>query len=107
MIVEYSPLNAKDSFTGLTVGNRYEVIGIEGDWYRILNDRNDPVLYNPELFILIDSSEPQFWVTEFSDGQRYSYPRLWFEPGFFEDFHDGLPKVVQLFWETHKKYFAK
>ena len=31
----------------LTPGREYEVLGLESDWYRILNDQDDPVLYSP------------------------------------------------------------
>ena len=107
MIIEYSQRGKESDVSGLTFGKRYVVICIEGDWYRVLNDRNDPVLYDPNLFVITESSEPIFWITEYLDGQRYSYPKVWSEPGFFEDFHDGVPEVVKLFWDSHKKYFAR
>ncbi len=90
----------------------YEVLGIEADYYRILTDSeskpygNDPVLYEPNCFKIIDPAEPEFWVCEVGDdGERYCYPPEWCSVGFFEDYHDGIHEVRQIFWDLLKKYF--
>ena len=89
---------------GLVPGRMYEVLGIEGDHYRILTDgdhpyaANDPCLYEPEIFRLVDPAEPDFWLTEFVDGQRYSYPAAWFKGCFFEKYHDRVQEVRERFW---------
>jgi hypothetical protein len=78
----------------------YEVLGIEADWYRILNEKSDPVLYPSELFDLIDDSEPADWLTEHGqDGERYSYPPELSGVGFFEDYHDNKLDAVAAFQE--------
>ena len=75
----------------MEVGKIYEVIGIEADNYRIIDDRNMPYLYDPNQFEVVSSEKPSFWVTEFGeDGEQYSYPKEWIRPGFFEDFHDEV-----------------
>jgi hypothetical protein len=59
-----TPKYLKDSegcTLALTLGREYEVLGIEADSYRVLNDRNDPVLYEPAAFQVLDWSEPLFW----------------------------------------------
>jgi len=90
----------------MTVGNIYEVIGIEADFYRILNDENSPYLYDPKQFEIVESSEPEFWVNEYGDdGERYSYPETWSQPGFFEDFLDNLNQAREEFWKVYKKYY--
>jgi len=79
----------------------YFVIGIEADDYRILNDRGQPFLYPGALFDVIDSSEPDSWITEYGDeGERYSYPAELKEPGFFEDYFEGKAEVFSRFWQT-------
>ena len=49
MKVEVTTRNAPDGshYWSLTVGRAYVVLGIEADWYRLLNDRQEPVLYDP------------------------------------------------------------
>jgi hypothetical protein len=79
----------------LTVGALYEVIGIEADDYRILNDALDPVLFSPGVFEVVDPTRPDHWVTEHDDGVEYSYaPEL---RRIFEDYHDRKPEAIRTF----------
>lgn len=115
----FSPVLSPDERFGLirkslTVGREYEVLGIEADYYRLLNDPetwpygNDPVLFDPSCFHLIDASEPSFWVCQTGEeGERYCYPPEWNEPGFFEDYHDGVEAVRQRFWEDLQRYYPQ
>ena len=61
-------------YSSLTVGRVYEVLGIEGDWLRLLNDNGEPVLYDPQCFRVVDSTEPANWVSVVEDGATYAYP---------------------------------
>ena len=91
----------------MTPGKKYKVIGIEGDDYRIINDNNDPCLYEPKSFEVVDSSEPKFWISKYGEsGERYAYPREWHEIGFFEDYHDGASLIISQFWRECKKYYG-
>jgi uncharacterized protein YbjT (DUF2867 family) len=97
-------LLAPDALNGthhssLTFGKEYEVLGIEADWLRLLNDRVEPVLYDPLVFEVIDAAEPGDWLSAFEDGVRYAYPFSWGRPGFFEDWHDGVEEVRRQFAE--------
>ena len=97
---------AEDStnYPDLTVGNVYQVIGIEADDYRILNDEGQPYLYPYTLFIVVDAEEPAEWETEYGEaGERYAYPPELNAPGFFEDYFDGHPEAVQ----TFRRYLNK
>jgi hypothetical protein len=68
----------------------YEVIGIEADDFRILNDHGQPYLYSPDLFVVVDPHEPEEWITDYgTEGERYSYPQELSRAGFFEDWFDG------------------
>lgn len=96
----------------VTMGREYEVLGIEADDYRILDDikneftGNDPVLVDAECFEIIDPLEPDFWVCETgNNGERYCYPPEWKEPGFFEDYHDRIESVQKQFWSDLRKYY--
>jgi hypothetical protein len=90
----------------LTLGQTYEVIGIEGDYYRIINERDDPILFDPTCFDIADPSEPIFWESLVEDGVRYAYPPEWIRPGFFEDYHDNNEEVRRRFWQDHDRYFG-
>jgi hypothetical protein len=105
MIVKLKKRNP--SYSDLTFGQPYVVIGIEADDLRLLNDVGRPFLYPAELFTIVDSQEPKDWVTEFGDdGERYSYPRTLNEPGFFEDFFDEKRKAVATFWRVVNQRLA-
>lgn len=96
----------------LSLGSEYEVLGIEADFYRILNDPhkwpygNDPVLFDPECFEITDPSEPSFWVCSYgADGERYCYPPEWSMVGFFKDYHEGVEQVRKQFWNDLCRYY--
>jgi hypothetical protein len=97
----------------LTIGREYDVLGIEGKYFRILTDKksdpwgNDPVLFESECFIVTDPHEPDFWECKVVEGERYYYPPEWFEEYFFEDYHDGIEEVRKQFWSDLKRYYPE
>jgi hypothetical protein len=102
-----TPKKKSSSYRDLTFGQPYVVIGIEADDFRILNDAGRPFLYPPELFTMVDKSEPNDWVTEFGeDHERYSYPPSLNKAGFFEDFFDEKRKAVVTFWRVVNQRLA-
>lgn len=93
--------------SAMTPGVVYEVLGIEADYFRIINDLDDPCLYEPDQFIVVDGAEPAFWLTRHGDdGERYCYPLQWRGPGFFEDYHDGIASVRQQFWDDCERLYG-
>ena len=95
-------------YRDLTPGQPYVVIGLEGNDLRILNDAGRPYLYSPRPFEVLDSREPEDWVTDYGDdGERYAYPAPLNQPGFFEDFFDERPKAVKTFWRVVNERLAK
>lgn len=97
MIVQFREQNTE--YPDLTPNQYYVVIGIEADDFRILNDAGRPFLYDASLFEVVDSKEPDDWVTEIGeDGERYAYPLPLNSVGFFEDFFDGKKDAVVTFW---------
>lgn len=88
-------------YPDLTPDQPYVVLGIEADDLRLLNDQGRPYLYPRELFILVDAREPEDWVSEVGeDNERYAYPPLLNDSGFFEDYFDGDPEAVATFWRV-------
>ena len=67
-------------YWSLSLGREYEVLGIEADWLRSLNDRGEPVLFDPACFRVVDPSEPECWVSFVEDDARYAYPPEWGGP---------------------------
>lgn len=91
--------DGRDFRYSLTVGREYEVLGLGSDYYQLLNDRNEPIYYDACCFDVSDATEPTFWVSTYGEeGERYAYPAEWNRRGYFEDWHDGVPEVVEAFW---------
>jgi hypothetical protein len=88
------------SHATLTLGRRYEVLEICAGSYRVLDDRDEPILFHQSSFKVVDDSEPPFWRSA-TDGQgaRYCGPPKWIQPGFFEDYHEGVQSVRDEFWK--------
>jgi hypothetical protein len=93
-------------------GQEYEVLSVEGGYYRVLTDPesqpygNDPVLYEASCFSVKDHEQPTFWVSETREGESYQGPFVW-SRYFFEDFHDGNEKARKQFEWQLKKYYPK
>ncbi len=106
MIVKLKERNL--DYLDLTPDQPYFVIGIEADDYRIFNDFGKPYLYPPYLFEVIEPREPSIWITEYGeDGERYSYPPVLNEPGFFEDYFDSKGRAVSQFWHVINKQLSE
>jgi len=76
----------------------YTVLGIEADDYRLINCEDEPCLYSPKLFDIVDPDRPSDWIVEFGeDGEEFAYPSLLNRIGFFEDWHDGDSKTRREF----------
>ncbi|KJR97905.1 MAG: hypothetical protein VR65_23125 [Desulfobulbaceae bacterium BRH_c16a] len=87
----------------LTVGRVYFVIGIAGDSYRVVDDSSEPILYTKELFDVVDSSIPSNWVEKIFEGESYIDPEDTCEPGFYEDYFDGVPHAIETYNNLLKK----
>jgi len=106
MIVRLKKKNSR--FPDLTPDQPYFVIGIEANDLRILNDQGKPYLYPADLFDIVDSQEPDIWVTAYGDeGERYSYPPELNEAGFFEDYFDGKEEARSTFWHVVNKRLSE
>lgn len=98
---------AQERYPDISPDQSYVVIGLEADDYRVLNDEGRPYLYPHDLFEVVDTREPQDWVTEVGDeGERYAYPAPLNELGFFEDFFDARQAAVRTFWRVINEYLA-
>ncbi len=65
-------------------------------------------LYPSDLFEVIDSREPNIWITEYGeDGERYSYPPVLNKAGFFEDYFEGKNEALANFWHIINKRLSE
>ena len=44
----------KPEFLVLTNGRVYDVISVEKDWYRVVNDSGEDYLYPPDQFVIVE-----------------------------------------------------
>ncbi len=83
---------------GLTPGIVYDVVSIENEFLRVVDDFGEPILYPDILFDVVDSSVCPDWVTQTcSDGQRFVGPEIFLEPGFFEHYFDKDALAIKVF----------
>ena len=76
-------------FPDLTENNIYPVIGLEGDYYRIIGDLGKPFLYHKNRFKILNGEPEKDWVTKMDNGCKISYPEKFLEDNFFRDYFNG------------------
>ena len=83
---------------GLTPNKDYFVIGIEDEYYRIVNDDGEPILYPKFLFRIIDRNYPDEWIEEsYGEGEYTIQPPEFANNYFYEDYFDGDSKAIKIF----------
>jgi hypothetical protein len=96
------------TFRHLSTEISYYVLGIEADDFRIVDIMGEPLLFPHKAFDIVDSKEPSDWITEYGeDGERYSYPKEFGAPGFFENYFDRDHKTIEIFNNYIKKIGLK
>jgi len=82
----------------LTAGKDYDVIGLDHESYRIIDDKGEPILFPKTLFSVIDDRIPDDWIWDrYADDEFYANPPELHEPGFFEDYFDHKRAAIQRF----------
>jgi hypothetical protein len=82
----------------LSAGRDYLVIGISDEYFRVVNDGGEPILYPKELFEVINDTIPSDWVREdFEDGEYHIEPPEVAFPGFYEDYFDHKDEARRIF----------
>lgn len=92
------------SHPGITPGAEYLVVGLDAESFRVPNDRGEPLLYPREMFVVVDAQVPPDWVrTDAEDGAYYVDPPECAQPGFYEDYFDGLPTAIETFQKVQRR----
>lgn len=82
----------------------YEVIGIDHECFRIINEISEPILYPKGLFDIVDQNIPKEWVYDkYSDDEYYIDPPELSAKGFYEDYFDGKVESIEIF----KKFLSQ
>ena len=81
----------------ITIGEIYSVIGIEGDYFRIVNDVKEPILYPKILFDIIDPNIPADWLKTEYDGEIFVEPPETSKPGLYETYFDGDQDSIKIY----------
>ena len=72
---------------GIEPLEEYVVIEINSEYYRVVNDNGEPILYKKPLFEVIDRRIPAAWeMVEYEDGDYFLNPVGVGGPGFYEAF---------------------
>lgn len=92
MIVRVRPdfraFDPERAYVNLREGCEFYVLGIECEYYRIVDLRGEPILYDKELFDVVDRSITGSWsFSEFSEGAYFLEPIGVGGRGFYEDWH--------------------
>jgi hypothetical protein len=83
---------------GLKPGKVYEVIGIDDEHYRIVDEGGEPILYPKYLFDVIDPTIPESWVRkDYPDDEYFIDPPELSHRGFYEDYFDRKPEATAIF----------
>jgi hypothetical protein len=96
--IAHDQLFSESVHPGITVGNVYIVVGIDDTNFRIISDFGEPVLYEKEIFDVVDSTIPPQWIRrDYGDGEYFIDPPELSRRGFYEDYFDGVPDAVEIF----------
>ena len=82
----------------LTPAKEYEVIGLDHESFRVIDDKGEPILFPKSLFSVIDDRIPEEWIWDrYAGDEYYANPPELHEPGFYEDLFDHKPDAVGRF----------
>lgn len=56
--------HGESSALGLLDGKTYDVLSIEGGWYRIVDETKDDYLYPPESFEIVEPNDGSVPITD-------------------------------------------
>lgn len=82
----------------LVQGHDYEVIGIDDEYFRIVDESCEPALHPKSFFVDCEIDPPSDWKHEdYGEGEFAYAPPEFASRGFFEDYADGQDAAVRGF----------
>lgn len=98
------PLKADNEFWSLTPGQEYVVIGLDDEYYRMVDNNGEPILLPKQGFKVVDNTMSEDWVWKrYSEDEYYADPPELGRPGFYEDYFDGKAEAVKQFRDYLRK----
>ncbi|WP_367108950.1 hypothetical protein [uncultured Psychrobacter sp.] len=105
--VEGESIDEYYSSPSLTPEHCYEIIGMEYEYYRIVNDYLDPVLVHPIFCKVQNYKNVNEWVADIRDDHFFLTPKEFnIYPYFFEYLHDGSLEYVNVYMQYLGKLFG-
>lgn len=94
-----------NAYTSLTAGKVYDVIEIDGIYFRMIDDHGEPILCERDAFDIIDDSIPEDWISQDEDnGAFHMVPMELSDQYLFEAYFDGddeAAKVLEQYARSH------
>ena len=82
----------------LTPDKDYYVIGISNKYFRLLDDKGEPILFPRPLFNVVEDSISEDWIWErHSAEDYYADPPGLNVPGFYERYFDNKQEAIEEF----------
>ena len=76
-----------DWHSGISTSEEYFVIEVDEDYFRIIDDLGEPILYPKDVFEVVDPPLPPAWqFLEYPDGEYHLGPTKTLVRGLYEDF---------------------
>ena len=88
---------------GLSIGAVYDVVGLDSENFRVIDDDDEPFLYPKASFEIVDPAIPEDWVTETVDDDYFVDPPECAGRGFYEAYFDGVEAAVKTFEAFRKR----
>src|SRR5262245_24239469 len=88
---------------GLSAGTVYDVVGLDSDNFRVIDDNDQPFLFPKALFEIVDPAIPDDWVSKTVDDEYYVDPPECAGRGFYEAYFDGVEAAVKTFEAFRKR----
>lgn len=91
------------SFATVQIGKIYHVVEIQNDYFRIVDDKYQPILFPMDIFNVIENHIDNNWVFSLSDGNQFNIVPLELSGQyFFEDYFDGVLECEKI-WLNYLK----
>ena len=83
----------------------YDVLEIYDDYYRLLNDGNEPVLFHKDNFKIVDIKKNNNWIKEIDNENVIYFTLSQWKDFFFEDYFEGKKDSYNQFINDIKDAF--
>ncbi len=97
LIMKVKSIKKTQGNINLSPNTCYQVVEIDDEHYRVINDIKEPILYPKELFTVVDDKFPSDWERiDYEDGEYYIGPKYFYRY-FYEDYFDGDKMTIKIF----------